>query len=65
MLDVFVGEALAPRALREPDPLAERAIVGFAVRCVKRLDRISAAWLANILESPFFPKSTEATGIRK
>jgi hypothetical protein len=34
MLDVFVGEALAPWALCETDALAERAVVCFAIRRV-------------------------------
>ncbi len=42
VLDVFVREALAARALREAHALAQRAVVGFAVRRVEASDGIAA-----------------------
>lgn len=42
MLDVFVGEPLAPRALRQSHTLSKSAIVSFAVRGVKGVDWKSA-----------------------
>lgn len=42
MLDVFVGETLAARALGQADALAERVIVGLAVGGVKVGDGIGA-----------------------
>lgn len=41
MLDILVREAFAARALRQAHALAECFIVGFAVCCVKRTDRIA------------------------
>ena len=38
MLDIFVGEALAPRTLRQSHTLAQRFVVGFAVGRVQCLD---------------------------
>lgn len=34
MFDIFVCKALAAWALRQPDTLAQRTIIGFAVGCV-------------------------------
>jgi hypothetical protein len=34
MLNVFIGESLAARTLRQTHPFAERAVIGFAVRGV-------------------------------
>jgi hypothetical protein len=34
MLNIFVGEPLAARTLRQTHPFAERAIIGFAIRRV-------------------------------
>lgn len=42
MLDVFVGEALAPRTLRQSHPLSQGAVVGFAIGGVKGVHRESA-----------------------
>lgn len=42
VLDVFVGEALAPRALRQPHALAQRPVIRCAVGVVQLLDRIRA-----------------------
>lgn len=44
MLDVFVREQLAARALREAHALAQRPVVRLAVRRVQRLDRIAALY---------------------
>ena len=38
MLDVFVGEPMTMSALREADPFAERAVIGFAVGRIEILD---------------------------
>jgi hypothetical protein len=35
MLDIFVGEAFALWALRQPNALAETSVIGFAVGCVQ------------------------------
>jgi hypothetical protein len=43
MLDIFVGEAFAARALGQADTFARRAIVGFAVSSVEILNRCAAA----------------------
>jgi hypothetical protein len=42
MLDVFVGESLAARTLRQADTFAECAVVGFAVRRVELRYRVGA-----------------------
>lgn len=49
MLDVFVGKSLASGTLRETHALAERAVIGLAVACVERLDRIPGDELLGIL----------------
>jgi len=41
MLDVFVGEALAARALGEPDAFAQRPVIRLAVCRVQLVDRIA------------------------
>jgi hypothetical protein len=57
MFDVFVGKPLAARTLSEPNTLAERAIICFAVRCVKSINGETAfnadwhrerKWLAHL-----------------
>jgi len=40
MLDVLVGEPFTVGTLRQPDPFAERAVVGLAVRRVESGDRV-------------------------
>ena len=42
MLDVLVCEAFAARALGQPHTFAERLVIGLAVCCVERADRIPA-----------------------
>jgi len=42
MFDVFVCKAFAARALREPDPFSERAVVGFGVGGVEGFDGVAA-----------------------
>lgn len=44
MLDIFVPEPLAPRALCQPNTLAQGAVVRFAVGGVERAKRISALY---------------------
>jgi hypothetical protein len=44
MFDVFVGEALAVRALCESDAGAESAVVGFGVGCVERGNGVAAGY---------------------
>jgi len=46
MLDVFVGESFAARALREADTFAERSIICFAV-CRVQIRELVAAFYAN------------------
>ena len=38
VLYIFVGEALAARALRQADALAQRPVIGLAVRAVEEVD---------------------------
>ncbi len=42
MLDVFVGESFAARALRQPHAFAEAAVVSLAVFVVEALDGVAA-----------------------
>lgn len=41
MLDIFVCEAFAARALSEPNAFAQSFVVGFAVSGVQRADRVA------------------------
>ena len=42
MLDILVGEAFAAWTLGQPHTFAERLVIGLAVCCVERADRIPA-----------------------
>lgn len=42
MLDIFIGEPLTARTLRQSHPFAERAVIGFAVGRVQMGNRVGA-----------------------
>ena len=65
MLDILVGEALAPRALRQSHAFAQSTIVGFAVGRVEGCDVLTTSEVTSTyISTPVHADSIEAYSIQ-